>query len=146
MSSSQLLPRSRHRAGLATGRQQGAGRPDVELPTRLLACVFLFFSDEGVHATGNSRVDVDVYIYIYKICPSMDCDGDSLYKVKDGNPVSYRGEETGAIGAEQQVSLAVDRAEQVGELEICLHGHGLAIPTIAMGKSALKWRSLWKKL
>lgn len=39
-----------------------------------------------------------------------------LYKVKDSHSVADRREEMGAIGAVEQVALAVDSAKQVREL------------------------------
>lgn len=41
-----------------------------------------------------------------------------LHQIEDSNPVPHGREQMGAIWAEEQVALAVYRAEQIGKLEI----------------------------
>lgn len=43
-----------------------------------------------------------------------------LYQVEDGDPVAHGREKVGAIWTEEQVALAVDGAQQVGELDHAL--------------------------
>lgn len=42
--------------------------------------------------------------------------GRILYEVKDSNPIAYGRQQTCAIGREEKIASAVDRAQQVGEL------------------------------
>lgn len=47
----------------------------------------------------------------------------ALYQIENCHPVANRGEKMGAIGAVEQIALAVDSAEQVRELD--MHGQYL---------------------
>jgi len=57
-----------------------------------------------------------------------------LDEIEDGDPVADGREQVGAVGAEEQVALAVHGPQQVGELEIRLHGRPWSI---AQSSSAL---------
>lgn len=40
-----------------------------------------------------------------------------LYKIKDRDTIAYRREQAGAIGSKEQVALAVDCPQKIGELK-----------------------------
>lgn len=47
--------------------------------------------------------------------------GSFFDKIKDGGSVSDWGNQRGAVCCKDKISVAIDRTEQVGEMEICFH-------------------------
>ena len=54
-------------------------------------------------------------------CGSKNCSfiivDDLLHKIKDRDAIAYWREQAGAIGSKEQVALAVDRPQKIGELD-----------------------------
>ena len=42
---------------------------------------------------------------------------DILHQVKNRHPIAYWRQQTGAIGSEKQIAFAIDRSQQIGELQ-----------------------------
>src|SRR5690242_16504567 len=63
----------------------------------------------------------------------------SLHQIKDCDPVTNGREQRSPVRAEEEIALAVDRAKQVGELEVGLHCSYTAMPDAGRTLGTVVW-------